>query len=126
MMYCIHYENSKQLKVTTTAMMCKRDIQLGVIHVHKLFKLPTEENLTPHRQAELSILNLMKNPKEINSQDLFTCYHFMKWFNAQQKISNHLTSSLVISVIATYTWVKSFSYFLWIIHRSNQYQVIHF
>ena len=46
-------------------MMCKRALQLGGIHIHQYFKLPNEDNLTPHRRAELEILNLTKNPNKI-------------------------------------------------------------
>ena len=51
--------------MTTTAMMHKSALQLGVIHVHQLFKIPTKYNMTPHRRAELSVLKLMKNSKKI-------------------------------------------------------------
>lgn len=64
MMYCLIYSISCGLKVTTAAMMCNRALQLGGIHVHKLFNLPTER-LTPHRRAELAIIKLMKCPKRI-------------------------------------------------------------
>ena len=63
MQYCQLYAISKGLKVITTAMMCKRALHLGGIHAHHLFKLPPEDNLTPHRRAELAILDLMKIPK---------------------------------------------------------------
>ena len=63
----ILYEDSKVIEMTLTDMMCKRALQLGGIHIHQLFKLPTEDNLTPHRRAELEILNLMNNLKKINS-----------------------------------------------------------
>ena len=46
-------------------MMCKRAFQLGEIHVHQIFKIPTQERLAPHRRAELLILNLTKKPKKI-------------------------------------------------------------
>ena len=64
MMYCLLYSISRGLKVTTTAMMCNRALQLGGVHVHKLFLLPTER-LTPHRRSELAIIKLMKSPKRI-------------------------------------------------------------
>ena len=63
MMYCILYYISKELKVTSTAMIYKRALQPVCIDSHKFFYFPTEDNLTPHRQAELSILNLMKKSK---------------------------------------------------------------
>ena len=66
MMYCMLYAISKGLNVVSTAMMCKRALQLGGIHVHQLFMLPVEEALTPHRKAELAILKLLRNPKKID------------------------------------------------------------
>jgi hypothetical protein len=63
MMYCQLYAISKGLKVTSTAWMCKRALQLGGTHIHQLFKLPTDDYLNPHRRAELAILQLMKKPK---------------------------------------------------------------
>ena len=51
--------------MTTTAMMHKSALQLGGIHVHQFFKIPTKYNMTPHRRAELSVLKLMKNSKKI-------------------------------------------------------------
>ena len=70
---CIIYANSKRIKLTTTDMVCIHALQLGRIHVHQLFKLPTEDNLTPHRQAELSVLKLMKNLKKIIFKGLLMC-----------------------------------------------------
>ena len=64
MMYCLIYSISCGLKVTTSTMMCNRALQLGGVHAHKLFNLPTER-LTPHRRAELSIIKLMKCPKRL-------------------------------------------------------------
>ena len=63
MQYCQLYAISKGLKVITTAMMCKRALHLGGKHVHHLFLLPPDDNLTPHRRAELAILDLLKIPK---------------------------------------------------------------
>ena len=119
MMYCILYPNSKGVKVTWTAMMCKRALQLDGIHVHKNFKLPTKDNLTPHRRAELAILNLMKNPNKFILKDMLMCWHLMKWVNALHRLSHHLTSYFVTSGISTYISVEFLSYFLWIIHISN-------
>ena len=49
MTYCALYAVSKGLRVTTTAMMAKRALQIGGNHWHKLFILPTEKILNPHR-----------------------------------------------------------------------------
>ena len=43
MMYCMLYAISKGLNVVSTAMMCKRALQLGGIHIHQLFMLPVED-----------------------------------------------------------------------------------
>ena len=66
MMYCMLYAISKGLNVVSTAMMCKRALQLGGIHIHQLFMLPVEDALTPHRKAELAILKLLRNPKKLD------------------------------------------------------------
>ena len=73
MMYFIIYEHSKGINATLKGMVLKRDLQLSLINVYQLFKLPTEDNFTPHRQDELAILNLMKNPKKFYFLDVFTC-----------------------------------------------------
>ena len=46
--------------------MYKCALQLGGIQVNQNFRIPTEYNLTPYRRAELAILNLIKQPQEIN------------------------------------------------------------
>ena len=63
MIYCILYSISKGLKVTSRAIMWKYSLQLGEIHVHQIFNITTKDKLTPHRRAELSVLNLMKKPQ---------------------------------------------------------------
>ena len=60
-MYCKLYAMSKGLKVTTSAIMCKRALQLGGFHIDKLFKLQYDDShLTPNRRAELAMMKLMK------------------------------------------------------------------
>lgn len=66
MMYLALYAASKGLKCVTSAMMCNRALQLGGVHAHQLFLLPTEEHLTPHRKAELAIAKLLRTPKKLN------------------------------------------------------------
>ena len=66
MIYCILYAISKGLKVTSTAMMCKHALKLGGIHIHKLFNIPTKENLTPHRWADLENLNSTNKSQKIH------------------------------------------------------------
>ena len=41
-------------------------LQISRIHIHQLFTIPTKDNLTPYRRAELAILNLMKKHKKID------------------------------------------------------------
>ena len=65
MIYCILYSISKGLKVTSKAMICKRALKLCGIHIHKLFNIPTKENLTPHRWADLENLNLTNKPQNV-------------------------------------------------------------
>ena len=75
-MYCTLYALSKGLNVMTTAILAKRAIQLGGCHYHKLFCLPVGKNLSTHRKAELAIIKLLKNPKELNtllSLDVLVC-----------------------------------------------------
>ena len=59
MMYMLLYAIAQGNIVTTTAMMCKRAIQIGGTHVHQLFRNPIENTASAHRQAELAILSLM-------------------------------------------------------------------
>jgi predicted GIY-YIG superfamily endonuclease len=66
-MYSTLYALAKGLNVMTTAILAKRAIQLGGCHYHKLFCLPIGRNLSTHRKAELAILKLFKNPKELNT-----------------------------------------------------------
>ena len=66
MMYILLYALSKGNTVITTAMMCKRAIQLGGIHIHQLFQIPVEHTSSAHRQAELAILALMRKPKKLD------------------------------------------------------------
>ena len=51
---------SKGLRVSTTALMAKRSLQLGGLHWHKILNLPTKRNLSTHRRAELAILKLLQ------------------------------------------------------------------
>ena len=65
MMYTLVYAMSRGLNTVTTAIMCKRALQLGGVHLHQLFLLPTDEKITPQQRAELAIIKLMKNPKKL-------------------------------------------------------------
>jgi hypothetical protein len=59
------YAIAKGNTVTTTAMMCKRAIQIGGTHVHQLFKNSIKNTTSAHRQAELAILSLMRKPEKL-------------------------------------------------------------
>ena len=78
MLYCILYTISKGLKVTPMTILCKRYLQLGGIHVHNILRIPTKENLTPHRWADLAVLNLLKKPQKWISYALFTLWTLIK------------------------------------------------
>eukprot|EP00957_Ditylum_brightwellii_P157489 11986613-Ditylum_brightwellii.AAC.1 len=47
-------------------MMCKCALQLGSIHAHQTWPIPTEENMIPHHQAELALAKLLRDPKKMN------------------------------------------------------------
>jgi len=65
-MYCALYAMSKGLRVSTTAMMANRSLQLGGSHWHKILNLPIERNLSTHRRAELAILKLLQDPTKLD------------------------------------------------------------
>ena len=66
MIYMLLYAIAQGNIVTTTAMMCKRAIQIGGTHVHQLFRNPIENTASAHRQAELAILSLMRKPEKLD------------------------------------------------------------
>ena len=75
-LYCALHAFSKGLNVITTAVLAKRAIQIGEIHYHKQFCLPIGRHFSIHRKAELAILKLLKNPKQLNillSLDILVC-----------------------------------------------------
>ena len=63
-MYVIIYIISKGFWCNATAMMYKRDMQLGGIHDHQTYLIHMNENIKPHRRSELGILNLLKKPPQ--------------------------------------------------------------
>ena len=65
-MYVIIYIISKGLKCNEIVMIHKRDMKLGGIHAHQTWTIPINENITPHRRAELGLFNLSKKPKKID------------------------------------------------------------
>ena len=66
MMYILLYAISQGNTVITTAMMCKRALQLGGIHIHQTFMIPIDNKTSAHRQAELAILVLLRKPKKMD------------------------------------------------------------
>lgn len=66
MMYCVLYAISKGLRLTTTALMAKRSLQLGNSHFHKIFMLPTESKYSSSQQADIAILRILRDPKKLH------------------------------------------------------------
>ena len=65
-LYVAMYALSKGLFALPTAVLAKRAIQLGGTHWHILFCLNTDDSLTNHRKAELSIIQIMKDSKKMH------------------------------------------------------------
>ncbi len=61
----IIYAASIGLNVNLTSVMSERSIELGGIHLSKLFCIPTERNKSPSLISEKAVLNLLKNPKQL-------------------------------------------------------------
>jgi len=66
MQYILLYAMSKGLLCIPTAMMSKRSVFLGGKHIHILFGLKAEKNISPHRMAEIAITTLLRDPKKLN------------------------------------------------------------
>ena len=66
MVYYPLYTISQGLLCVTLSMMCRRSVYLGGKHVHYIFCLPTERNLSPHQMAELAITQLLRKPAKLN------------------------------------------------------------
>ena len=73
-------------------MVCKRALQLGGIHAHKIWSLPTDDNMTPHRRAELAILKLLRDPKKID----FLCTVNVLFFDEMGQCSAEYLSTFDI------------------------------
>ena len=91
-MFCLIYTIAKGLKCTSTAMMCKRALQLGGTHAHKIWSLPTDDNMTPHRRAELTILKLLREQKKID----FLCAVNVLFFDEMGQCSAEYLSTFDI------------------------------
>ena len=57
---------SKGLLCVTTAMMSRRSVFLGGKHIHLLFGIPIEKNLSSQRMAEIAITKILRDPKKLN------------------------------------------------------------
>ena len=82
-LFILIYSFSYLLKVTSTAMVWNQDLWLGEIHVHQLFLILIEDNLTTHQQVELSVLKLLKNPNEMD----FSLSMYVLLFYAMGQVS---------------------------------------
>lgn len=65
LMYVGIYSLCKGLFSLATAMMAHRAVQLGGIHWHKLLCIPTENNISINRRAEVAIHKLARKPKKL-------------------------------------------------------------
>lgn len=65
LMYICVYSLCKGLYSISTAMMAHRAVQLGGIHWHKLLCIPTDDNLSITRRAELAVQKLQQKPKKM-------------------------------------------------------------
>ena len=65
MQYILLYAISKGLLCIPIAMMARQSVFLGGKHIHKLFKIPTENNLSTHQKAEIAITRLLHDPKRL-------------------------------------------------------------
>ena len=67
---------SKGLVVLPTALLAKRAIQLGGKHWHKIFHIPTDNNLSVHRRAKLALISIIRDAKSYHLLmvlDVFVC-----------------------------------------------------
>ena len=75
-LYASLYALSKGLFVLPTALLAKRANQLGGIHWHKLFLLPTEKKLSVHRRPEIALIRIIRNERAkqiLLSLDILIC-----------------------------------------------------
>ena len=66
MQYIMLYAMSQGLLCIPTAMMSRRSVFLGGKHIHILFCIPADRNVSPHRLAEIAITKLLRDPKKMN------------------------------------------------------------
>lgn len=63
-LYVALYGISKGLFVIPTAVLAKRSIQLGGIHYHRLFCIPTEKHYSVHRKAEIALIKILRDARK--------------------------------------------------------------
>ena len=59
------YAISLGFNVGITASMSQRAIQIGVLHIHKLFGIPVNKKLPFHILSETAICNLLRKPERL-------------------------------------------------------------
>ena len=64
--YIYLYAISRGMKVGITASMYQRAIQIGGVHLHKLFCIPVNKKLSLHVLAEHAIAALLRNPIKLH------------------------------------------------------------
>ena len=64
--YISLYAISRGMKVAITASMSQRAIQIGGVHLHKLFCIPVNKKLSLHVLAENAIATLLRNPIKLH------------------------------------------------------------
>ena len=57
---------SEGLKIAMTDLMAQCAVNLGVIHLHKLFYLPVNNRLNVHSVAETALQSLFQHPVTLN------------------------------------------------------------
>ena len=75
-LYAALYAMSKGLFVLPTAALAEWAIQLGGTHWHVMSSLMSDDTLTNHRKAELAIMQILKDPKNLHllmSLDVLIC-----------------------------------------------------
>ena len=88
-MYVLLYSVSQGLNVVTTALMCKRALQLGVIHIHQLFLRPTGTTLTPHWTEEVAIIKIMNNTTKLKFIRVLDIIFWKDGTTISRRFSNH-------------------------------------
>ena len=59
------YAISLGLNIGITASMSQQAVQIGGVHIHKLFGIPVNKKLSLHFLAETAISNLLRKPERL-------------------------------------------------------------